>query len=72
MDQQQDRVPEGGKAPDPTEGGHGHPKPSHSRALDEGNPTSGTSDATVAREEKLAAEQDGAGKAHGRGYRKDD
>ena len=72
MNQENDRVPEGGKAPDPTNGGHGHPKAAASRALDEGNPTAGTSHATVGQEEKAQAEQIGAGKAHGRGYHKED
>ena len=70
-DQSNDRVPEGGKAEAPAEG-RGHPKAATSRALDEGNPTAGTSQATQGRAEKEQAEQIGAAKAHGRGYHKDD
>jgi hypothetical protein len=55
-------VSEGGKAPAPTEGGHGHPKPAASRAEAEGNLKDGTSTATQGKVEKMRAEIIGAQK----------
>ncbi|WP_376098628.1 hypothetical protein ACE7GA_08995 [Roseomonas sp. CCTCC AB2023176] len=55
-------VTEGGKAPTPTEGGHGHAKGAASRAEAEGNPTDGTSRATQGKAEKDHAASVGAGK----------
>lgn len=55
-------VTEGGKAPAPTEGGHGHAKGAASHATEEDNPTDGTSGATAGRAEKDHAAAVGAGK----------
>ncbi len=55
-------VTEGGVAPSPTEGGHGHPKPSASKAMAEGRDTDATSGATQGRAEKDHAAGMGAGK----------
>lgn len=62
-------VPEGGKADAPTEG-KGKPKQAASRADLEGNPTDGTSSATVGKAEKEAAHAIGMNKEHGRGHHK--
>lgn len=66
-----DDVPEGGKAEAPNEG-RGKPKPATSRADIEGNPTEGTSSATVGKAEKEAAHAIGTHKEHGRGHHKGD
>lgn len=66
-------VAEGGKAEDPTDGGHGHPKPAASRASAEGSPEAGTSSATAGKAEREHAAEAGAMKdQQGRGHRKSD
>lgn len=57
-----EEVTEGGKAPSPVEGKHGHPLPAASRAEAEGNTTEGTSRATQGKAEKEHAAAVGAGK----------
>ena len=55
-------VDEGGKAPSPTKGGQGHPKPSASKARVQGRPEAGTSSATVGEAEMEHAAVMGAQK----------
>ena len=59
-------VTEGGKAPSPTAGGHGHPKPAASRAGAEGNPHDRTSSATQGKREKMHDEIIGVQKPQAR------
>ena len=63
-------VTEGGPADPPTNGGHGHKKPSFSTADREGAGTEGTSHATVGKREQEWAATRGANKPDGRGHRK--
>ena len=69
-----DDVTEGGVAPAPTEGGHGSPKGSASKAQAEGAGVGDdTSTATAGRLEKEHAAEMGAAKTQsGRGHRKHD